>query len=93
MRTPCSLNKFTLHIILQAINESDIIMSFVNYGHQEEFEFTRRFWFDVTEVRGGPSSSLGHQQVGRAPVKLGYLRNGDATKRLFTKRLRMMSVT
>ena len=53
MRTPCSLNKFTLHIILQAINESDIIMSFVNYGHQEEFEFTRRFWFDVTEVRGG----------------------------------------
>lgn len=35
---------------LQAINESDIIMSFVNYGHQEEFEFTRRFWFDVSEV-------------------------------------------
>jgi hypothetical protein len=27
-------------------------MSFVNYGHQEEFEFTRRFWFDVTEVCG-----------------------------------------
>lgn len=35
---------------LQAINESDIIMSFVNYGHQEEFEVTRRFWFDVSEV-------------------------------------------
>jgi hypothetical protein len=27
-------------------------MSFVNYGHQEEFEFTRRFWFDVSEVWG-----------------------------------------
>jgi len=35
---------------LQAINESDIIMSFVNYGHQEEFETTRRFWFDISEV-------------------------------------------
>jgi len=35
---------------LQAINESDVIMSFVNYGHQEEFETTRRFWFDVSEV-------------------------------------------
>merc|ERR1719167_118785 len=35
---------------LQAINESDIIMSFVNYGHQEDFEVTRRFWFDVREV-------------------------------------------
>lgn len=35
---------------LQAINESDIIMSFVNYGHQEEFELTRRFWFDIAEV-------------------------------------------
>ena len=35
---------------LQAINESDIIMSFVNYGHQEEFELTRRFWFDISEV-------------------------------------------
>ena len=35
---------------LKAINESDIIMSFVNYGHQEEFEVTRRFWFDVSEV-------------------------------------------
>lgn len=35
---------------LQAINESDIIMSFVNYGHQEEFEVTRRFWFDIAEV-------------------------------------------
>jgi len=35
---------------LQAINESDVIMSFVNYGHQEEFEVTRRFWFDVSEV-------------------------------------------
>merc|ERR1719308_288852 len=35
---------------LQAINESDVIMSFVNYGHQEEFELTRRFWFDVSEV-------------------------------------------
>ena len=35
---------------LQAINESDIIMSFVNYGHQEELELTRRFWFDVSEV-------------------------------------------
>lgn len=35
---------------LRAINESDIIMSFVNYGHQEEFEVTRRFWFDVAEV-------------------------------------------
>merc|ERR1712241_1511840 len=35
---------------LQAFNESDIIMSFVNYGHQEELELTRRFWFDVSEV-------------------------------------------
>ena len=35
---------------LQAINESDIIMSFVNYGHQEEYELTRRFWFDISEV-------------------------------------------
>ena len=35
---------------LKAINESDIIMSFVNYGHQEELEMTRRFWFDVSEV-------------------------------------------
>ena len=25
-------------------------MSFVNYGHQEDFEVTRRFWFDVSEV-------------------------------------------
>ena len=25
-------------------------MSFVNYGHQEEFETTRRFWFDISEV-------------------------------------------
>ena len=38
---------------LQAINESDVIMSFVNYGHQEEFELTRRFWFDVSEVSLG----------------------------------------
>jgi len=38
---------------LQAINESDIIMSFVNYGHQEELELTRRFWFDVSEVALG----------------------------------------
>jgi len=35
---------------LQAIKESDIIMSFVNYGHQEDYEVTRRFWFDVSEV-------------------------------------------
>ena len=35
---------------LKAINESDIIMSFVNYGHQEELEMTRRYWFDVSEV-------------------------------------------
>jgi len=38
---------------LKAINTSDIIMSFVNYGHQEEFETTRRFWFDVSEVPMG----------------------------------------
>ena len=35
---------------LKAINDSDIIMSFVNYGHQEELEMTRRYWFDVSEV-------------------------------------------
>eukprot|EP00088_Acartia_fossae_P059268 TRINITY_DN7013_c0_g1_i4.p1 TRINITY_DN7013_c0_g1~~TRINITY_DN7013_c0_g1_i4.p1 ORF type:complete len:446 (+),score=103.13 TRINITY_DN7013_c0_g1_i4:189-1526(+) len=35
---------------LKAINESDIIMSFVNYGHQEDYEVTRRYWFDVSEV-------------------------------------------
>ena len=35
---------------LKAINESDVIMSFVNYGHQEDLEVTRRFWFDVSEV-------------------------------------------
>jgi len=40
---------------LQAINESDVIMSFVNYGHQEELELTRRFWFDVSEVSLGDS--------------------------------------
>ena len=25
-------------------------MSFVNYGHQEDYEVTRRYWFDVSEV-------------------------------------------
>jgi len=38
---------------IKAINESDVIMCFVNYGHQEEFELTRRFWFDVSEVALG----------------------------------------
>eukprot|EP00095_Tigriopus_kingsejongensis_P009228 maker-scaffold851_size88925-snap-gene-0.20 protein:Tk09228 transcript:maker-scaffold851_size88925-snap-gene-0.20-mRNA-1 annotation:"tgf-beta ligand glass bottom boat protein" len=37
-------------IDIQAINESDIIMSFANRGHQEDLQWTQLFWFDTNEL-------------------------------------------
>ena len=34
----------------QAINQSDVIMSFANRGHQEELQWTQLFWFDTNEL-------------------------------------------
>ena len=39
-------NKFRITSLdIKAINESDIIMSFANRGHQEDFQWTQLFWY------------------------------------------------
>jgi len=35
---------------VKVINQSDIIMSFANRGHQEELQWTQLFWFDTNEL-------------------------------------------
>lgn len=35
---------------IRTIDESDIIMSFANHGHQEDLSWTQLFWFDTTEL-------------------------------------------
>jgi len=45
-RNPFKLTKDDIH----AINESDIIMSFANRGHQEDLQWTQLFWFDTNEI-------------------------------------------
>jgi len=34
---------------IKAINESDVIMSFANRGHQEESQWDYKYWFDINE--------------------------------------------
>lgn len=37
---------------VRAINESDIIMSFVNFGRQADMQWTQMFWFDTSSLPG-----------------------------------------
>lgn len=44
-------NQFQISKIdINAINDSDIIMSFANRGHQEDLQWTQLFWFDTNEL-------------------------------------------
>lgn len=60
-------------------------MSFVNYGHQEDYEVTRRFWFDVSEVPLGNSiltcelRIFKSAQRGSAAYKVGVYQLMDGT--------------
>ena len=59
-------NKFGLTLkAIQTINESDIIMSFANRGHQDDLQWTQLFWFDTNEL---PSSH--EQTLIRAELRL-----------------------